>query len=296
MPPSLPSGPILVIGSAGAVGREVCGHLRSAGMSVLPLGRAALGAEVDLETLLDRLEQAAPAAVINCLSMTGLDKCFRETSQAFEANALFPIKLAAASKIHNLPVIHFSTENVFPCNINELMYREGDKPQPNTVYGLSKLAGEAADLRASAPFHVIRLPMLYGPSNDRQIVARLVRELLRGNEVAVSTDVFTTPVYTPDVAGFVLGWLKGERRLSPVVHLTSGHRTSLHELIGIIGRGVGATGRIRPVLSSQFPSLEAKPLHGGLSSDLIEPFPFDAAVARYVDWIKQNESVVTNGR
>jgi dTDP-4-dehydrorhamnose reductase len=288
------SGPVLVTGSTGAVGEEICRQLKEAGIPFLAWTRADLDVFQGLTGLLEKLEKAAPRAVLNCVAMTGLDKCFREKPQAFEANGLFPLKLAMASKLMNMPVVQFSTENVFSCNINELTYREADKTVPNTVYGSSKLVGEAQNLRADAPFYVLRLPLLYGPTNRRQIVARLVKELLRGNDAKAATDVFSTPAYTPDVGSFVVRWLSGKHALGPVTHLTPGRRTSLYELICIIAKGIAAQGKVLSTLSSQFPSLEAKPLHGGLVSDVTDALPWDGAIARYVEWIVTNRRMMTD--
>lgn len=287
-------GPVLVIGCVGALGQEILKQLQEAKIPALGLGRAEIDIGADLKTLLATLEKMAPSAVLNCLAMTGLDRCFREQSQAFEANGIFPTKLAAASKVLGLPVVQFSTENVFSCNINGLTYRETDETRPTTVYGLSKLCGEVREIWGQAPFHVLRLPLLFGPTNRKQIVARLVKALLCGNEVTVASDVFSTPAFTPDIAGFAVAWLKSGKALAPVTHLTSGHRLSLHELICIIAKGIEAKGKIQSTLSSRFPSLENKPLHGGLISDVTEPLPWDGAIARYVEWIKLNRKVITD--
>lgn len=289
---SASSGPIVVIGAKGAVGREICLQAQAANLPVVGWGRDELSATVDFQALLALFDAAKPRAVINCLSMTGLDKCFREAPQAFEANGFFPLKLAAVAKIRDLPMVQFSTENVFPCNINGLIYSEDDRTEPNTVYGLTKLLGEAADLRPFAPFHVVRLPMLFGPTNDRQIVAKLVNQLILGNEITVSTDVYTTPLYTPDAAGFIVEWLKGGRTLAPVTHLTTEHRIALFDLMQIIAAVVGVKGRIQATVSAKFPSLEVKPLHAGLRSNVTAPFSFEGAINRYADWIKRNEKVI----
>jgi dTDP-4-dehydrorhamnose reductase len=286
--------PVIVIGSAGALGQEIASQLHAEAVPIHTLNRSNLDIGLNLPTLVEMLQRLGPRAVINCLAMTGLDKCFRDQPQAFEANGLFPNKLAMASKILDLPVIQISTESVFSCNINELTYKEGDKVQPTTVYGLSKLLGESHGLRCSAPFYVVRLPLLYGPTNGRQIVARMVKELLRGNEVNVALDVYSTPVYTPDAASFIVNGVVGRTKLATVTHLTSGHRISLHELICIIAKGLESKGKIQPTLSSRFPSLEKKPLHGGLQSDVADRLPWEGAVSRYVSWIKANQEVITD--
>src|SRR4051812_23433267 len=110
------SGSIVVIGAKGAVGREICLQAQAADLPVTGWGRDELSASIDFQGLLALLDAAKPRSVINCLSMTGLDKCFREAPEAFEANAFFPLKLAAAARILGFPVLQFSTENVFPCN------------------------------------------------------------------------------------------------------------------------------------------------------------------------------------
>lgn len=283
--------PILVIGRTGALGQEMRLQLEAAGLPHVSLGRGDLDTGADVAALLQTVEKIEPRAIVNCIAMTGLDKCFREPPQAFECNGVFPTKLAALCKALDVPVLQFSTENVFSCNISGLAYRETDETRPTTVYGLSKLMGEARDLRDNAPFHVVRLPLMFGPTNRRQIVHRLVKELLRGNEVGASTDVYSTPVYTPDVAAFAVAWLRGAAPLAKITHLTAGHMTSLHELIRIIADNIKAKGKLQAMLSSRFPSLEMKPLHGGLASDVTPPLSWDSAIERYVNWIKANETV-----
>ncbi len=284
--------PVILIGSAGALGQELSSQFQAAGVPVYGLSRSNFDIGLSLPRLVELFQKMGARAVVNCLAMTGLDKCFREQPQAFEANGLFPNKLAMACKILNLAVIQISTENVFSCNINELTYREDDKTLPTTVYGFSKLLGEAHGMRDSAPFYVIRFPLLYGPTHRRQIVARMIKEVLRGNEVSVASDVYSTPVYTPDAASFIVNGVIGETKFAALTHLTSGHRISLHDLICIIAKGIDAKGKIQPTLSSRFPSLETKPLHGGLQSDVADCLPWEGAVTRYVDWIKTNQKVI----
>ena len=58
-------------------------------------------------------------------------------------------------------LVHYSTDYVFD-GTKEGAYTEEDAPNPMTVYGASKLAGEEAVREALAEHWVVRTAWLYG--------------------------------------------------------------------------------------------------------------------------------------
>ena len=125
--------------------------------------------------------------------MTNILRCETESSAAYEANTIFPIKLANNIKKKNIKLIHFSTEAVFRGNLKHKLYNEKDIPEPTTIYGKSKLLADQylGNFRNSL---IIRLPLLFGPTHENQIVDRLIKKLLLNEKIFVSTDVYSTPV------------------------------------------------------------------------------------------------------
>jgi dTDP-4-dehydrorhamnose reductase len=285
------SQPVLVLGSAGALGKEICAQCATNNIRTVQLDRSNFNTSAPVDQLVSNFEQFSPRAAINCIALTGLNECTLEKATALESNAVFPQKLVLVSERLNLPILHFSTDNVFACNRPNKPYVETDVPCPTTWYGITKLMGEsrAAQIRC-LDFYVVRLPMLYGPTNDNQIVAKLLKQVLMGKEITVSRDVYTTPLYTPEAAGFAMGWLQDLGSLNSVNHFTSDKQISLFEFISILAKATAPDGaaRVKATLSSAFPSIEVKPLWGGLGARPHFMTSFDQSVARYAQWIREN--------
>jgi len=286
----------VVVGGGGALGQEISQQLKAEGIATISLERSSLEASLDISELKVVIEKLNPSAIVNCIAITGLDKCFLDPIRAFEVNGIFAIKLACISKILKVPVLQFSTDNVFSCDVKGVLYRETDDPKPATVYGMSKLLGEACKIRTNAPFYVVRLPLLFGPSNRNQIIHRFVKQIIKGIDIRVSSDVFSTPVYTPDVADFTVKWVKGKIQIGSVTHLTSGQLTTLHDLVVSISDKIACNGKgmVLAASSSEFSSVEAKPLHGGLASELIPTIDLESAITRYGEWIESNLKEIIN--
>jgi dTDP-4-dehydrorhamnose reductase len=164
---------VLVLGATGMLGNtvfryfagrqqhSVTGSARSpARVRLLPaeLHRHVL-AGIDAEScdgLLRLFAVARPDVVINCI---GLVKQLTEAADpvaAISINALLPHRLARLCGVAGARLLHVSTDCVF--SGRKGMYREGDAPDAEDLYGRSKLLGEvdcphAVTLRTSMIGH-----------------------------------------------------------------------------------------------------------------------------------------------
>src|SRR5207244_2373502 len=84
-----------------------------------------------------------PALVINAGAFNDVDGAESRGAEAYAVNALGPRNLAVATAAAGIPIVHVSTDYVFDGAI-ERPYHEFDRPNPLSVYGASKLAGEDA--------------------------------------------------------------------------------------------------------------------------------------------------------
>lgn len=92
------------------------------------------------ETVVAALEQARPDAVINCI---GIIKQLREASDpilTITLNSLLPHRLADLCLSRGARLVHMSTDCVF--SGRKGAYTEDDLPDPEDLYGRSKLLGE----------------------------------------------------------------------------------------------------------------------------------------------------------
>ena len=93
--------------------------------------------------------------------MTQVDNCESDLEGAFRLNAAGSANVAAAAKAVGARLIAVSTDYVFRGDAAQ-PYTENDATEPQTVYGMSKLAGENA-IREIYDNHVIaRIAWLYG--------------------------------------------------------------------------------------------------------------------------------------
>jgi dTDP-4-dehydrorhamnose reductase len=86
------------------------------------------------------LDETGAGAVVNCIGV--VKQAVDDPAVAIRANALFPHDLAAACRERGARLIHISTDCVFSGRKGG--YTESDRPDPEDVYGRSKLLGEVA--------------------------------------------------------------------------------------------------------------------------------------------------------
>jgi len=287
---------IIVLGANGALGQQVCLDATSSGYTVIAWGRQDISADICTTDLAAQIHKTNACVAINCLSMNGLDRCAKYPDQAFEANSTLPLKLALISKISEVNVIHISSDNVFRCDLEGKLYEEQDKVGPTTTYGVSKLIGESSELltqrfglnQTEGAFRVIRLPMLFGPTNGKQVVSRLVCNLQMGKKTLVANDLFTTPLYTPDASEGIISLLKDIKNLPRVTHFCGGPRVSLFDFMQQVSDSLALKGEIKGVPNQTFTSIEPKPQHCGLSSRTFPAFDWRNSLVRYTQKILDN--------
>ena len=95
----------------------------------------------NLEEVLKFVEECKPYAIINCAAHTAVDLCEDQEELAYKINAIGPRNLSIAAEKNGAKILHISTDYVFAGDATE-PYKEFDIPNPQGVYGASKLAGE----------------------------------------------------------------------------------------------------------------------------------------------------------
>ena len=137
------------------------------------------------------LSRIGPDLIINAAAFTAVDRAEDETEMAFRVNAEAPGAIAQWAALHNVPVIHFSTDYVFD-GAGIAPWREDDPANPLSIYGASKLAGEKAVRSAGGPHLIVRTSWVYASmgTNFLRTIARLAQER---KELRVVADQFGAP-------------------------------------------------------------------------------------------------------
>jgi dTDP-4-dehydrorhamnose reductase len=226
---------ILLFGMTGQVGWELQ-------RSLAPLGElVALDAHsqhlcgdfTNLEGIALTIRTVMPDVIVNAAAHTAVDKAESEPELARTINALAPGVLAQEAKRIGAWLIHYSTDYVFDGS-GEQAWLETDVPAPLSVYGKTKLEGEAA-IRASACKHLIfRTSWVYAArgANFAKTMLKLAQER---DSLSIISDQIGAPTgadLLADVTAHAIRTVQqgsGDAdQLSGVYHLVAGGATSWH--------------------------------------------------------------------
>lgn len=240
-----PTGPILVTGAGGQLGFELVQELRRRSRPVVGCDRRRLDI-THPAAVRQALESVRPSAVVNTAAWTDVDGCERSPERAIAVNATAVGHLADAVGRVGAMLCQLSTDYVFDGTKRE-PYDEHDEPNPLSVYGRSKLAGEQA---AGSEALVVRTAWLYGDHGPN-----LVRTILRlaadpTRPLAFADDRWGSPTIVSDLVPTLLDLVDERHRgLVHVANRGAANHAGLARLV-LTAAGHDAD-RVRPVASSQ---------------------------------------------
>ena len=187
---------LLVTGRSGQVATSLLA-LAAPDLEIVALGRPEL--DITDRASLDRAIAAhRPDVVVSAGAYTAVDRAETDVDVAFAANRDGAGHAAAAAAAAGLPIIHISTDYVFPGDKAE-PYVESDATGPVSVYGRSKLEGETAVLAANPQAAVLRTAWVYSPYGNNFLKTMLKLAATR-DALRVVGDQQGTPTYAPDIA------------------------------------------------------------------------------------------------
>jgi len=196
---------VLVTGAAGQLGQDVAAQFAATGHDVIGADRS----DLDIcrrDQVLGAVGAVRPDVLVNCAALTAVDACESDAEGAYGVNALGVRHLAEATRRFDVHFCHVSTDYVFSGDKPE-PYHEWDRPDPRSVYGASKLAGEQ---EAGASATLVRTSWLCGGSGSN-IVGTVLRLAAEDGPLRFVDDQRGSPSFAPDVAA-VIEQLCADRR------------------------------------------------------------------------------------
>ena len=185
----------------------------------------------------------APDVLINASAYTAVDKAEHDQVQAELVNHHAVENIANACKEIGCWFIHISTDYVFD-GTSVSAYSEDDKPNPQGVYGHTKLSGELAIKSSGCSHVIIRTGWVYSEYGNN-FFKTMLRLGAKRNEIDVVGDQVGCPTYAQDLARAVvclipalqndpsLGGLYHYSGNEPCTCLTSPEKFSRGEVFGI---------------------------------------------------------------
>jgi dTDP-4-dehydrorhamnose reductase len=191
-----PKRPFLVTGARGLLGGAL-GALSDTTRPVIALGRDELDI-ADEASVRRAVERYEPAVLVNPAAMTDVDGCERDPEAARRANVEGPRILATVCRDANVQLVHVSTDFVFDGRKRE-PYTIEDAPNPLSIYGATKLAGEEAVREICDDALVVRVAWVFGVGG-RNFVSRIFDNAARTSTLRGITDMRSAPTYAPELA------------------------------------------------------------------------------------------------
>jgi len=288
---------ILVVGASGQLGTALVQQL---GQAALPAARRLLQPDwllLDLEHiaaepgLLDGLIDRHNITTVYCAAgATDVEHCESDPAwAAAAANHLGPLALAQAAS--SVPFVFFSTDYVFDGQSGP--YSEDATPNPLSVYGSTKLAGERAILDAHPNALVLRTTTVYGPDpQSKNFLYTLRRLLSEGKPMRVPTDQLATPTYNADLAAAAIALV--QQNHSGLVHIGGPDFLSRYdfalEACSILGLNPET---MSPVTTPELNQKAARPLLGGLRIEKLQSILGPACMRPIAQGIRDWQAATT---
>ncbi len=205
---------------------------------------------------------------INAAAYTAVDLAEKEREQAMLINATAPGYLASACYLHNVRLIHISTDYVFDGN-GKVPYKEEDAVDPVNFYGQTKLIGEQEVLRLHLQSIVVRTSWVYSTfgKNFLKTIYRLINER---KEISVVNDQFGCPTYAADLANSLLLIAIAESAPPGIYHYCNKGIISWYDFAVAICTLSNSPCVVKPIATSQYPTPAKRPVFSALNTEKIE--------------------------
>jgi dTDP-4-dehydrorhamnose reductase len=261
---------ILITGAKGQVGTDLV--IEAKKLSHETFGFASSELDItDMTIVTSTISNIKPNVVINAAAYTAVDKAETEIDKAYAVNETGVKNLAEVCKALDIPLIHISTDYVFDGEKKE-PYVEADTPNPTSVYGASKLAGEVALQKIWHKHIILRVSWVFG-EHGNNFVKTMLRLSKDRDEISVVHDQFGAPTSTIDIARALLD-LSGKDNIGfGLYHLESNPKVSWHGFAVKIfeeAKKINLLEKIpavKPISSEHYPTPTKRPVNSKLATD-----------------------------
>ena len=279
----------ILFGAGGQLGVDLARQCRKRGHTLLALRRSQFDI-ADESAIRQRIARHKPDCVINAAAYNRVDHAETDAGTAMRVNAIAVHSMAVACAEVGAVLVHYSTDHIFSGD-KDSPYTELDAAAPQSVYGVSKLAGEMF-ARAFCPSHyVLRVAGVFGPpgrfTNRGNFAEFVLRKCAEGTPLRIVDDQFATPTFGTALASRSLDVI--ERQIPfGVYHLAGGEPVSWFEFARKIACLARCPAQLEQISRTQYQASARRPRYAALSNAAVEsagiaPMPsLDAAIADYL--------------
>lgn len=221
------------------------------------------------EGLLDKLFTAEkPSFVINCAAYTAVDKAEDEQDICRKVNRDGAANIARASAAHGATLVHISTDFVFKGNVTGLL-TETDPAEPENIYGLTKLEGEAAIAQILPEHFTLRTSWLYSEYGNN-FVKTMLRLGKEREQLGVIVDQVGSPTYAIDLADAILDIIESDSKEYGIYHYSNEGVTSWYDFAKAVFDISETTVKLNPVKTSEYITKAVRPAYSVMDKTKIK--------------------------
>lgn len=281
---------VLLLGANGQVGWELVRALSGVDELVTTARTGDVDVHLDVADLRQLhavLESVAPDVVVNAIAYTAVDKAESEPDSASLLNAEVPRLIGQWAAANDALVIHYSTDYVFDGSKKE-PYVETDQPNPVSVYGRTKLAGDEALMASGCAAVILRVSWVYG-LRGQNFLLTMRRLMAERDELSIVDDQFGAPSWCRSIAqltSLVLkkmpSHLEQRQAISGVYHFAPEGFTSWYGFAVAIRAADAVDCRLSPIPASSYPTPAKRPANSRMDTGKLrrvfgfEPNPWEA--------------------
>ena len=254
---------LLITGCNGQLGRALNREYEGEQVQIINTDVPELDV-TDQNAVMRLVREQKPDVIMNCGAMTAVDLCETEYDKAFRINALGARNLSIAAQETGAKILQISTDYVFSGDAHT-PYVKTDLPDPQSVYGSTKLAGERFVQDFSNRYFIIRTAWLYG--EGKNFVATMLRLAQSNDCVRVVADQAGTPTSAAELA-------KMMHLLEPtdnygVFHGTCEGECSWAEFAEEIFKQAGKATAVEKITTEAFGAAAKRPAYSVLDNQML---------------------------
>jgi dTDP-4-dehydrorhamnose reductase len=201
---------LLILGARGFLGQHLA-HQAASTYQVFPADLAATGWDglaIDITSAAsveEGFQHASPDVVVLLAAISDIDVCESHPEQAEAINVGGAAHVVQACARTGAKLVFTSSAAVFDGTRHG--YREGDPPNPVSVYGSTKARAESLILQALPSAIILRLALVVGFAQGHgtnAMLNKLVEKLRAGQSVAFANFEYRNPIDAGTFVGFIL--------------------------------------------------------------------------------------------
>ena len=220
------------------------------------------------EEIIANFKGIQPDIVINCAAYTAVDKAEQDQTTADAINHLAIATLASLCAESGAKLVHVSTDYVFDGS-SPVAYTEEDLPNPKSVYGATKLAGEIACLKNCPESIIIRTAWVYSEFGNN-FVKTMLRLMTERDSLGVVNDQVGSPTYAADLAQVILTILDSSKWEPGIYHYSNAGEISWFDFASDIKEIAHKTCDIKGIPASSYPTPAERPAFSLLDKSKIK--------------------------